>query len=330
MSINNLKGTLYDFLGYFAPGLIAIICAFITILRIHNISNIYETLKNIIKDISALEVFVLIILAYMLGHAIASISSWIIEKKLAEKVKKLKSSVDIENILDDEHYREFCLKYKNVFNVPYSNKSIRRIICYVQSKQNLVYETALIFLSFYGMSRNISWVCGICSFIELYFLWSKKGYICILFMYGLFTLIFLYEYIRFRKYFLDTILSGFLIPGDNEAASWKELLEKPSFIKAINDTDIFVASHHGRESGYYSELFKYFNPKLVIVSDGPEVETSVTDKYSKIASGWNIYKRSENEKIPHERKCLTTRKDGRLIIKVGKDNNGTFMNVTTG
>ena len=47
-------------------------------------------------------------------------------------------------------------------------------------------------------------------------------------------------------------------------------------------------------------------------------------------SGWNIYKRSENEKIPHERKCLTTRKDGRLIIKVGKDNNGTFMNVTTG
>lgn len=120
-----------------------------------------------------------------------------------------------------------------------------------------------------------------------------------------------------------------LIPGDNEAASWKELLEKSSFIKAIKDTDIFVASHHGRESGYYSELFKYFNPKLVIVSDGPEVETSVTDKYSKIASGWNIYKRSENEKIPHERKCLTTRKDGTLIIKVGKDNNRTFMNVTT-
>lgn len=120
-----------------------------------------------------------------------------------------------------------------------------------------------------------------------------------------------------------------LIPGDNEAASWKELLEKPSFIKAIKDTDIFVASHHGRESGYYSELFNYFNPKLVIVSDGSEVETSVTNKYSKIASGWNIYKRSENEKIPHERKCLTTRKDGTLIIKVGKDNNRTFMNVTT-
>ena len=43
----------------------------------------------------------------------------------------------------------------------------------------------------------------------------------------------------------------------------------------------------------------------------------------------SIYKRSENEKIPHERKCLTTRKDGTLIIKVGKDNNRTFMNVTT-
>lgn len=212
MSINNLKGTLYDFLGYFAPGLIAIIGAFITIRRINNDSNIYETLKDMIIDISALEVFILIILAYIFGHAIASFSSWIIEKKLVEKVKKLKSSVDIENILDDEHYNEFLSKYKNVFNVPYSNKSIRRIICYVQSKQNLVYETALIFLSFYGMARNISLVCGICCFIELYFLWIKQGYICILFTCGLLTLIFIYEYIRFRKYYLDTILSGFLIP----------------------------------------------------------------------------------------------------------------------
>lgn len=120
-----------------------------------------------------------------------------------------------------------------------------------------------------------------------------------------------------------------LVPGDNEVVSWKELLEKPSFVNAIKNTNIFVASHHGRESGYYAELFNYFEPELVIISDGPAVETSVTDKYSKIASGWKVYKRSENEKIPYERKCLTTRKDGTLIIKVGKDNNRTFMNVTT-
>lgn len=185
----------------------------------HNVSNIYETLKKANKNISGLEVFALIIIAYILGHAIASISSWIIEKKLVEKVKKLKFSIDIENILDDEHYSEFCLKYENVFHVPYNNKSIRRVICYVQSKQNLVYETALIFLSFYGMARNISLVCGICCFIELYFLWIKQGHICILLIYGLLTLIFIYEYIRFRKYYLDTILSGFLIP---EKESCKE------------------------------------------------------------------------------------------------------------
>lgn len=119
-----------------------------------------------------------------------------------------------------------------------------------------------------------------------------------------------------------------IVPGDNEAASWKELLEDPSFITAIKGTNIFVASHHGRESGYYSDLFNYFSPELVIVSDGPNAETSVTDKYSKLASGWTVYKRSENETTPYERKCLTTRKDGSVVIKVGKSTNGVFMNVT--
>lgn len=120
-----------------------------------------------------------------------------------------------------------------------------------------------------------------------------------------------------------------LIPGDNEAASWKELLENSSFVDAIKNTDIFVSSHHGRESGYYSELFDYFRPDLVIVSDGPGVGTSATDKYSKIAKGWNIYKRSEKEKTAYERKCLTTRKDGTIVIKVGKNGQKVFMNVTT-
>lgn len=119
-----------------------------------------------------------------------------------------------------------------------------------------------------------------------------------------------------------------IVPGDNEEASWKELLENIEFVEAIKDTNIFVASHHGRESGYYSKLFDYFSPELVIVSDGSSMETSVTDKYSEIAEGWNVYKRSEDEKKAYKRKCLTTRKDGTIIIKVGKDAQNVFMNVT--
>jgi len=119
-----------------------------------------------------------------------------------------------------------------------------------------------------------------------------------------------------------------LIPGDNEAASWKELLERKDFVDEIKNTDIFIASHHGRESGYYSELFDYFTPKLVVISDGSVQETSATDKYSKIASGWNVYKRNEFEKHPHRRNCLTTRNDGTIVVKVGKNKEKAYMNVT--
>lgn len=120
-----------------------------------------------------------------------------------------------------------------------------------------------------------------------------------------------------------------LIPGDNESASWKELLNDQDFANTIKNTNIFIASHHGRESGYYSDLFKHFSPELAIISDGPYVETSATDRYSKIAKGWKVYKRSEGENTPFDRKCLTTRKDGTIVIKVGKNTDGTFMNVTT-
>lgn len=120
-----------------------------------------------------------------------------------------------------------------------------------------------------------------------------------------------------------------MIPGDNEAASWKELLSIPSFANGIKGTNILIASHHGRESGYYLELFQHFNPELVIISDGPFCDTSATGRYSGLAKGWTVYKRSEDEKIGYERKCLTTRKDGTVVIKVGKDKEKTFMNVTT-
>lgn len=212
MSINGFKGTLYDLLGYFAPGLVAFIGCAITVARIFNICCTLDRLKTASKNISAFEVFALIIIAYILGHAIASISSLLIEKKLVVKVKKLRESISSKSILNDEHYAILCSKYKNVFNAQYNDKNIRRIICYVQSKQNLVYETALIFLSFYGMARNFSFTFGTFCIIEAVLCILKKGNIYVLTFLAVLSVAFLYEYIRFRKYYIDTILSGFLIP----------------------------------------------------------------------------------------------------------------------
>lgn len=108
-----------------------------------------------------------------------------------------------------------------------------------------------------------------------------------------------------------------LIPGDNEPASWKSLLEQPYFKNRIKNTSLFVASHHGRESGYHPDLFKEFTPDICVVSDGRVQDTDATSRYSSHASGWLTHHR-EN-KPSKERSCLTTRSDGFVHIKIGKD-----------
>ena len=117
-----------------------------------------------------------------------------------------------------------------------------------------------------------------------------------------------------------------ILPGDNEPPSWKELLERDDFKNAIKNADILLAPHHGRESGYYSELFKYFTPKLNIISDGRFCDTSAVERYSEISTGWIVHNRSGGKE---ERYCATTRKDGVIVTKLGYNPDGeNFLKVT--
>lgn len=209
--INSFKGTLYDLLGYFAPGLVGMICTAITVLRMQSTSDPWNVIINIIKDLKAKEVFVLVVLAYIFGHAIASASSWVIEKNLMKKSEKLKTRVEYKKIVGSTHYEQACLKFKEIFSAEYDEKGERKIISYVETKRPAVYETALVFLSFYGMARNLSFVFGCFALIEILFLFLEKGSILALGVQAVLTGVFLYEYIRFRVYFVDTIFSGFLI-----------------------------------------------------------------------------------------------------------------------
>ena len=109
-----------------------------------------------------------------------------------------------------------------------------------------------------------------------------------------------------------------LIPGDNESDSWEELLRDPKFRGAIHNTHVLVASHHGRDSGYYGKLFDCFQPTITIISDGPVVGTSVTSKYDNHTKGWKVFHRS-TEKY-EKRKCVTTRKDGDIKLTLEPTN----------
>ena len=122
-----------------------------------------------------------------------------------------------------------------------------------------------------------------------------------------------------------------VIPGDNEAPSWKELLNGLAFQAAVRGADVLLAPHHGREAGYCSELFDAMGkPRLVVISDGRFCDTSATDRYSKQAIGWTVYDSTGGSKT---RKCVTTRSDGHITIKIGWNANdpsqGSFLNVTT-
>ena len=102
-----------------------------------------------------------------------------------------------------------------------------------------------------------------------------------------------------------------LSPGDNEAPSWEELLADVAFKVAIKNTHVLVAPHHGRKSGFHAELFNHISPLLTIISDGREVDTSATDRYSARSRGRDVQRGNGVYEI---RKCVTTRKDGNIEV----------------
>lgn len=108
-----------------------------------------------------------------------------------------------------------------------------------------------------------------------------------------------------------------IVPGDIEPAGWKVLLEREDFKKAIEEATILIASHHGRESGFYKEIFDYFCPDCVIISDGRFSDTSATSRYYNYAKGVKVRSESKNEES--KRYVLTTRNDGDIYIGIEED-----------
>lgn len=116
-----------------------------------------------------------------------------------------------------------------------------------------------------------------------------------------------------------------IFPGDLEAAGWKALLEQKDFLNAIAGTTLLVAAHHGREKGWCAELFDCISPKLVIIPDGAATETSYASYYSQKAEGWVVRSLATNE--AKERKVLSTRDNGCILVKVLRKAYGLIMDV---
>jgi beta-lactamase superfamily II metal-dependent hydrolase len=102
---------------------------------------------------------------------------------------------------------------------------------------------------------------------------------------------------------------GVMFTGDLEKAGWRELLKREEFRAALQQTNVLVASHHGRESGCCDEMIPYFeNAFYVVISDkGYAHETQETIPfYRRIAKGGPF--RDDTRRV------LTTRNDGGITF----------------
>jgi hypothetical protein len=110
-----------------------------------------------------------------------------------------------------------------------------------------------------------------------------------------------------------------VIPGDNQDESWQELLRDANFRDASQNADVLLAPHHGRKAGFSSDLMNHIRPKIVVISDGPEGETSCTQDYARYTSGWRA---NYPDGTWETRYVVTTRCDGMIRVQVYKGNEG--------
>ena len=112
-----------------------------------------------------------------------------------------------------------------------------------------------------------------------------------------------------------------LFPGDLEEAGWYALLQREDFCAELGGTEILVASHHGRENGYCSEIFNYFTPSAVVISDKPikhATQETVRD-YRRVVRDQGVHVRTTMK----NRHVLTTRRDGSIQFTV--NSNGDYF-----
>lgn len=102
--------------------------------------------------------------------------------------------------------------------------------------------------------------------------------------------------------------------GDCSPASLRDLLKDKSFALAVENAQVLIAPHHGRESGYCGEFVRKVAPALTVISDGPgNTEVSSADAYGKASRGAKVVDSAGRVGV---RNCLTTRNDGDIEVSV--------------
>ena len=72
--------------------------------------------------------------------------------------------------------------------------------------------------------------------------------------------------------------SKVVLTGDTQEEQW-EVVD----LQRLANPSVFLASHHGRESGFSKRVMGAINPQRIVISDGQPAETDATERYKQIA-----------------------------------------------
>lgn len=106
--------------------------------------------------------------------------------------------------------------------------------------------------------------------------------------------------------------TGVLFTGDLERAGWLKLLEREDVRQALRETSVFIAPHHGRESGCCDEIFEFCKPFYIVISDkGYMYDTQKTASYYHDKAKGGPFRDQGTRHV------LTTRRDGSIAFNLG-------------
>lgn len=131
------------------------------------------------------------------------------------------------------------------------------------------------------------------------------------------------DHSNFNNFSIITVftLSGIkiVVCGDNETESLDILMQRSDFKTAIENADVLIAPHHGRESAYHSDFVSLVNPRITVISDTAKIDASASDKYTNMSRGWKVDGKT--------RYCLTTRNDGNITVVFGESDDLNYSGV---
>lgn len=108
-----------------------------------------------------------------------------------------------------------------------------------------------------------------------------------------------------------------LFPGDMEKDGWEQLLRQPAFVQELANTNVLVASHHGRYNGFCEDIFEYFTPMAIVISDKPIAHSTqeMVPDYRAVVDPNGVIVANQTKR----RHVLTTRRDGDIVFTVSPD-----------